>query len=342
MRVVGEMARVPVLDGLVLDREDAMSGTRTWLGVMASICFAAYFLYFLQQTFSLDGVAALAQGGSVLAVAGASLIYVLVIPLSGWAWSRLLADMGLDWPWGKTAAVIGVTQIAKYVPGNVGQHFGRAALVLSRRMPADVFGGSILLETILTMGAAALIGGLGWLWTTRPGVGVESVPEQLLVLAVLVLGVTVPGSALLFRLLYSLGGKSRRMRKWISGNLRFPKVRVLLEVVLAYSLNFLVLGLVLQVVCAALGSSARADYLFLAAAFAFAWMAGYLTPGLPAGLGAREGVLSVLLAGHLPDTELLNVLLGMRLATLVGDLLSFALGVWLARMHLGSGEVHTL
>jgi len=183
---------------------------------------------------------------------------------------------------------------------------------------------------------------LGWLWAIGLGVDGESLSGQLLVLALLVLGVTAPGCVLLFHLLYRLRGTSSWVRKWVSGKLCIPDARVLFQVVLAYSLNFLVLGLVLRVVCAALAPSVRLDYLFLTAAFAFAWLAGYLAPGLPAGLGAREGVLSAFLAGHLPEVELLNVLLGIRLATVAGDVLSFALGSWLARVHLRSSEVHSI
>lgn len=311
-----------------------------WLGFLAALGFIAYFVNFISKSFSWAGVAALGDERSVLAILGAGCIYVLVIPFSGWAWSRLLADMGEHWPWGKTSAVIGLTQIAKYVPGNVAQHVGRAALVLSRKMPADIFAGSVLLETLLTMGAAFLMGCLGWLMAKDSAWAESHVLGQTLGLALMVLGLAVPVCAVLFRFLRYLRGHSAWVRKWVSEGLRFPGVWGICQVLLAYALNFLVLGLALFLVCAALVPAMRMDYFFLTAAFAFAWLAGFLAPGLPAGLGAREGVLSIFLAGHMPEVDLLNVLLGMRLATVGGDILSFALGAVLARYHLRPAEKH--
>ncbi|MGD9759607.1 MAG: lysylphosphatidylglycerol synthase domain-containing protein [Comamonas sp.] len=311
-----------------------------WIGLISALGFVAYFVNFIGKSFSWSGVAALADGRSILAILVAGCIYVLVIPFSGWAWSRLLADMGEYWHWGKTAAVIGLAQIAKYVPGNVAQHVSRAALVLSRKMPADIFAGSVLLETLLTMAAAFLMGCLGWFLARDSAFTESHVLGQTLGLALMVLGLAVPLFAVFFRLLRHLRGRSAWIRKWVSEGLRLPGLWGICQALMAYTLNFLILGLGLFLVCAALVPAVQLDYFFLTAAFAFAWLAGFLAPGLPAGLGAREGVLSIFLAGYIPEAELLNVLLGMRLATVGGDILSFALGVVLARYHLRQVEKH--
>lgn len=317
-----------------LFRQASMMRLLSWLGLLAALGFAAYFTYFAIQVFSWKSLSAVLHGSSVLAILGASMIYVLVIPFAGWAWSRLLADMGVKWSWGRTSAVIGVTQIAKYVPGNVAQHLGRAALALARNMPPDVFAGSVLLETLLVMGAALLVGCLGWLCAMGPGLAGSGVLGQTLGLTLLVLGLAIPACVVLLRVLRSLRRKSEWVGKWISEDLRFPGLGAVCQAALAYALNFLVLGLSLWLLCATLSPAARFDYLYLTAAFAFAWLAGFMAPGLPAGLGAREGVLGIFLSGYLPEAELLNVLLGMRLATMGGDLLSFGLGLGLARIHL--------
>lgn len=305
-----------------------------WLGLFATVALAIYFFYFLTQSFSWKGVAALLEPGNALSIIGAGFVYVIVIPLSGWAWSRLLSGMGLDWRWRKTSAIIGVTQIAKYVPGNVAQHVGRAAMTLSRKMPPDVLAGSVLVETLLTMGAAFLVACIGLLWMTNPGKADGDVLSHTLLLTLTLLGIVLPGTALCFRMLSSLRQRSAWLHKWVSEDLRFPSFWVVLQATLAYSLNFLVLGAVFYIVFSAFSPSAEASYFSLTAAFALAWLVGFMAPGLPAGLGAREGMLGILLAGQMPETELLNVLLGMRLATIGGDLLSFALGAWLTRRYL--------
>ena len=305
-----------------------------WMSLLAALGFSAYFVYFVSHTFSWKNTAVLLQEGNLLAILGASVIYMLVIPLAGWAWSRLLEDMGVNWHWGKTSAVIGVTQIAKYVPGNVAQHMSRAALALSRKMPPDIFAGSVLMETLLVIGAALFVGGLGWFWAVEPGLIGNSALEQTLVLVLLILSLAIPASGILFRSLRSMRGKWAWLEKWISEGLHFPSLWTVCQMVLAYALNFFVLGLALWLICVTVDPVGKPDYLYLTAAFAFAWLSGFMAPGLPAGLGAREGVLAIFLSGHFSEPELLNVLLGMRLATIGGDLLSFCLGLVLAKVYL--------
>ena len=74
---------------------------------------------------------------------------------------------------------------------------------------------------------------------------------------------------------------------------------------------------------------------FVAAAFAYviAWLAGFLVPGSPAGLGVREVVLLYLLSGHYPESTLLILILASRIVTTFGDVLFY-----LAALALPNGE----
>ena len=97
--------------------------------------------------------------------------------------------------------------------------------------------------------------------------------------------------------------------------------------------SFVLLGL-----CAALLAraffGAAAPFPRLAGVFAAAWVAGFVTPGAPAGLGVREAVL----AGGLrpiygPEVALALPLL-FRMVTVTGDGVAFALGTLLRRSGL--------
>jgi uncharacterized membrane protein YbhN (UPF0104 family) len=65
----------------------------------------------------------------------------------------------------------------------------------------------------------------------------------------------------------------------------------------------------------------------LVEAFALSWLAGFVAPGAPAGLGVREGVLVALLGPLLESALVLQIVVAFRLATLVGDFIALALGV---------------
>jgi uncharacterized membrane protein YbhN (UPF0104 family) len=61
----------------------------------------------------------------------------------------------------------------------------------------------------------------------------------------------------------------------------------------------------------------------LAGAYVAAWLAGLVTPGAPAGLGVREMLILVLLAGKVPDGALLVAVLLTRILSILADVLCF-------------------
>ena len=63
----------------------------------------------------------------------------------------------------------------------------------------------------------------------------------------------------------------------------------------------------------------------LAVAFLTAWLAGFVVPGAPGGLGVREAILVAFLSAHLPTADVLAFALASRLVTTLGEIV-FALG----------------
>jgi uncharacterized membrane protein YbhN (UPF0104 family) len=68
------------------------------------------------------------------------------------------------------------------------------------------------------------------------------------------------------------------------------------------------------------------DNLLLVASFSLAWVVGFVTPGAPGGLGVREGLLLLMLAPVYSPASASVLVIALRIATTVGDSLSFASG----------------
>lgn len=68
--------------------------------------------------------------------------------------------------------------------------------------------------------------------------------------------------------------------------------------------------------------------LFFVGAFAVSWIAGFVVPGAPAGLGVRELVLTAWLGDALPATTVVVLVLALRVATTIGDAINFGWGSW--------------
>src|SRR3546814_6780064 len=59
--------------------------------------------------------------------------------------------------------------------------------------------------------------------------------------------------------------------------------------------------------------------IFFIGAFTTSWIAGFVVPGAPAGLGVREVVLTAWLAGALPPATAVLLVVALRIATTIAD-----------------------
>ena len=61
--------------------------------------------------------------------------------------------------------------------------------------------------------------------------------------------------------------------------------------------------------------------------FGVAWIAGYLVPGAPGGLGVREAVMLLLFAPMVGPGVAVGISISMRVANMLGDGLAFLCGM---------------
>ena len=238
-----------------------------------------------------------------LAVPAFAALYAASSVLLASAWRDLLAALGhpagLRW----CVGAYGLSQPAKYIPGNVFQFVGRQAMGAAEGLPHGVLARSSLHEVLSLAAAGAIIGlwalpliddRLAWLSTPHAGA------------AVIVLG-----------LLAARLTAGARMARVLGAHLLF--------LLAAATVFFWLLGLL------APHPDQAAAWLPIWGAYTAAWMAGFATPGAPAGLGVRELVLLFLLSGRVQEETLLVAVALARLITVLGDLLFFGAAAWAAR-----------
>ncbi|MCE2542723.1 MAG: hypothetical protein J4F30_04700 [Acidobacteria bacterium] len=219
------------------------------------------------------------------------------------AWRDLLAAQGqpagLRW----CVGAYGLSQLAKYIPGNVFQFAGRQLIGVSGGLPHSVLARSALHELLGLTAAGGLISlwalplvAVGLSWVSTPLVGAATVGLALATVRL------VAGA----RIARALGAH-------------------LLFLLAAATVFFWLLGLL------APHPDQAAAWLPIWGAYTAAWMAGFATPGAPAGLGVRELVLLFLLSGRVQEETLLVAVALARLITVLGDLLFFGAAAWAAR-----------
>ena len=66
--------------------------------------------------------------------------------------------------------------------------------------------------------------------------------------------------------------------------------------------------------------------------YMLSWVAGFLTPGAPSGLGVREGVMVMFMGGTLNEVILVSAMVMHRLLTVTGDVSAYGMALAFARV----------
>ncbi|MEO0754029.1 MAG: hypothetical protein AAFY85_04445 [Pseudomonadota bacterium] len=226
------------------------------------------------------------------------------VSLAG-AWIVLLRSAGA--PLGGQARAYARTQAMKYLPGNVGH-------IVLRHAAAHKLGAGHQALAIAAIAELALVAAAALL------VGLVAAP-QLVKLAASVLEpgwliVAACGVILVVSGVISLARS--RLASTLAPLGRLPMGQIVHATGL-YTVFFLVCGAI-QVWLAHSALSVPLNHApLIIGAGAAAWLAGFLTPGSPAGLGVREVVLLVLLGPNLGASEAVALAAIYRVSTILGD-----------------------
>ncbi|MCY3741042.1 MAG: hypothetical protein OXH00_08480 [Candidatus Poribacteria bacterium] len=108
-------------------------------------------------------------------------------------------------------------------------------------------------------------------------------------------------------------------------------VRLLANVLTCHCLLWLCQGFAFFLFVRSFAPVQWADVGVLTACFAFAWVVGFLSFLTPGGLGIREGLLGVLLANYMPETQATFLALVCRLWMLSAEILLAVIAFWIDR-----------
>ncbi|KJR46146.1 hypothetical protein UF75_3469 [Desulfosporosinus sp. I2] len=230
-----------------------------------------------------------------LVLSALSILYAIMNVALVLAWQQIMKSLKTPLGFWQAAHIYGMSQLAKYVPGNIFHLAGRQALGMAAGVPGWALAKSSVWELGLIAVAGALFGLLSlplW-WQSFPSV----VALLLFVIVLIVMGLAA--------------------RRWLKLPMAFALGCYVLFLTVSGLIFFVVLSLVSSV------SVTTGMLLGLVGAFVIAWLAGLLTPGAPAGVGVRELVLLFVLKGAVAEADLLLAVAIGRVVTVAGDLLFF-------------------
>lgn len=228
----------------------------------------------------------------------AALAYAGLLALLAHAWAGDAAR-GRSLPqWVASVTIYGPGVIAKYIPGSVFQYASRQVRGAELGWSHRAMARASLTEALLHLPGALLVAGV---------LSIAQTPYALLPLV-------LAGATLTL-----LAGPGRPLARAAGLQLSFFSGFGLIAAALAGS---------------ALGIGPAAS---IAAMFMLAWIAGFLLPLAPGGVGVRESAL-LLLASSVADTEtILALALVTRLVTTAGDAIFGLAAYWLALRRRSAG-----
>ena len=298
-----------------------------------SVALASYFVYFSIDALRQYGASIVLTSDLIVAMVVASFLYAMCIPVSGWAWHILLRGLGVTWRPGALSAIMGITQLAKYVPGNIGQHVGRTALSLAKGMSVGAYTGSVLIETILAMLAGLFVGIFFSLLSPFPISKIIFEYRAFLGVVAIILAVCVFALPWVIHKVKNLVRCRVFFAKWTKAELIIPGLNNIGLAFIGYCMNFVLIGLGFWLISLVVGNNVKIDFFYLTAVFALSWLLGFITPGAPAGIGVREGIMVLFLSGLAAADVILLIVAAMRIATIAGDGLVFVISAIYIRLN---------
>jgi uncharacterized membrane protein YbhN (UPF0104 family) len=310
------------------------SEMKRWVVRVAGFLFTALSIaYFVSvAVHNIGALPPIRLSGRVLTGMGAGLLlYLLTAAMMGLCWFVWLQSVGESLGLKLVMIIFALANIAKYLPGNVGHIVGRAALAKRQnlRMPNVIL--SIGLEAIwvaLSGSALALvflvIDGYGHAAQT----GYLNIQDLVAAICILIAMPVV-----------SVWGFNRwrpPLLKRLLGPdiMEMPGFDVLSGCFAIYLLVFLLMGASATIIATLIFDSASSPYWPITGFLAVAWIAGFLAPASPAGVGVREAVLVASLSSILGPGVAIGLSVALRIITTVGDGLVFLMALPFRRLAL--------
>jgi len=254
-----------------------------------------------------------------LITAGLLVVQLIALSLLAYAWRLILGYYVKPLPdVRKVICVYFKSNIMKYLPGNVGQYVGRQVFGVSLGMTQAQLALSSFLEvgfTILGVLIIVLISGRGKIIEVYNKLH----PDDNYTLIIIGIGILLAVAILLILF--------RRHRKIIMV-LELLKERDFwfrsLKILSLYTIQFLVFNIIFVFLVQFEISISTTDIFIIIAASAISWFIGFITPGVPGGIGIRESVLLLMLTIY-PQDAILTAAIVQRVIMIIGDVLSYLL-----------------
>ncbi|MGH3519289.1 MAG: lysylphosphatidylglycerol synthase domain-containing protein [Haloechinothrix sp.] len=282
------------------------TGALRWLAIVVVLGFACYHLSANWSEF-WDTLAGVAVSSSLLS----QLMVLIAIVASTYGWQLIVNDLGRPVGYYRGAQIYLVGQLGKYVPGSVWGYLLQMELGKQAGLArARVFTGSVVHFGVAVVGAT-MIGSIAL------PVILDTTPRVLWILGLLPIGLIVLHPAVLT---WCTSLVLRVLRRPALDHQL--EAGTILRILGTIGVAFVFQGLHLWLLANSIGAAGLSGLALCIGAMALGMVAGTAAFFLPAGVGAREGVLvAVLMTSGFGATQALAFAAASRVMFILADLI---------------------
>ncbi|TGN03302.1 lysylphosphatidylglycerol synthase domain-containing protein [Leptospira dzoumogneensis] len=288
-----------------------------------------YFIFFLKN--HLEKMPEIRLDSKFILCSCISLIlYSINIILGGLNWSILLRDHNVKLSKTKIVHISSLTQFGKYLPGNVGHHFGRVFLAKGHSIPIAISLQTIFTETVVLTASGLSVGIFGLLYLKEIEYS-NFLPYIIFLIGIIFLSIIAPK----FVIPILNHNKFTWLRKLTGGEeLQIPKFSTIPKVTLLNIASFTNCGIILYMIAWLIFDQINQNIFFLISIFTASWILGYILPGSPAGLGIRDAALINGLSTQYDSSVTLGIAIIFRFICTIGDGIVFLISWSLKKKYL--------
>lgn len=258
-----------------------------------------------------------------------SLIYLTINFIGACIWSLLLTGVKEQHQIPTIIRVFFISQIGKYTPGNIVHLIGRVANAKSVGIRATSVLYTLAFEVFLLVLSAALFATVTVSYSelsVLPGY----VPTLFQLLTIGLICVAITALIMFFspRLSERLGQSS------ILNIPKVPTLKILALCVCLFWVCYLLLGFSLNFLAENIFAVEFNNIILISGIFTISFVAGFLTPGAPAGFGVREFMMILLLTPLYGELCAVGVAGLSRISQMLGDLFTFLIAVLILKKKI--------
>ncbi len=279
------------------------------------------------QSYDLD-YSVIFSKKNIIAFIIVTLVYSMTVIFGGIPWTNVInALLNCKIRYTETMLIFTKSNVLKYIPGNIFQYVGRNELAVQKKIRHSDVALSTVIDVCWNIFSIILIAVLlagrslyAYIAQQYKFVWKEII---LILIAFLFLIILIfvffrkkrKELIKMFKKIFSI-----KLAKALGGNFLFYAVQGIVNAGLYFVIFSIISG----------EQYSAQNVVLIMGAMLVAFVAGFITPGAPGGVGVREAVSLFLLGEITEESVILSGIVIMRVLSIIGDVFSFAL-VWIVK-----------